>query len=262
MDLSLDDLIRRLQGAESGPLLEAVEEIGRRLAEIEGAERRRGVEALCGLFYIDLFDRPDLEPAVTAAEMVLASAGTRIVPLVLGHMRGSDIKSHLHLARVLGRIGPASLKPLRDEIAGSEDPYTRAFCLYAIGKIDSPDLHEALPEVTASLIHPDREVRDTAARTLGKIVQTVPAADLTARRRGEIFLSLCRVVGDTEPVVRAKAVRSLGKMARHEYLDLEQRGQLEKLLVGLLGRGPDDAWDHAFIVRREAEEALGHVQRA
>lgn len=261
-DMSLDDLLNRLEGTDSGSIAEAVGGIRGRFRSLTAAEQRRAVQGLCGLFYIDLYDRPDLQPAVDAAEQALVEAGESIVPVVTGLMEGSDLKSHFHLARVLAGIGAPALPHLRRLVATAEDPYTRSFALYAIGKFRSEVTNEALAEVVGAMMHPNKEVRDSAARTIGKILQVVPAGKLTDRRRQEVFEALCRLTGDDQPAIRAKAVRSLGKMAAAGHLDAARKADLAVRLESLLTRGEDHEWDHAWIVRREAKEALLQVRKA
>jgi HEAT repeat protein len=256
-----EDLLRQLESSEAGSIAAAVEAIGARFSSLSAAEHRRAVQAICALFYVDLYDRQDLQPAVDAAEKVLAGAGEPVIPILIGLMEGSDIKSHLHLARVLAAIGPPALPHLRRLVATAEDPYVRSFALYAIGKFKDEMAHEALPEAVGALMHPDKEIRDSAARTLGKILEVVPPDRLTVRRRSEIYEALCRVTGDDQPAVRAKAVRSLGKMAVLGFLDAVQRRDLGLRLEALLTRGEGRDWDHAYIVRREANEALGHLRQ-
>lgn len=255
----LDAVLAGLHAADAAEVERAVAEAGRRLPGLGDADLRRAVEELCALFYVDHSDRPDLEPAVDRIEEALVGAGERVIPILMRLMEGSDIKSHFHLARTLGRFGPPALPHLRRAAALAEDPYSRAFAIYAIGKVKSPEVHEALAEVTGALMHPDKEVRDSAARTLGKIVEQVPGSALTERRRHEVYDALLRAVGDREPAVRAKAVRSLGKLARHGWLDASRTEHLRTLLAALLTRGEETDWDRAFIVRREAHEALAHL---
>ncbi len=121
-------------------------------------------------------------------------------------------------------------------------------------------MHEALPEVVGALMHPDKEVRDSAARTIGKIVEAVPPSALTDRRRGEIEEALLRTIGDPQPAVRAKAVRGLGKMALHGYLSLEQCSRVRGVLDALVTRSEERSWDRACVVRREVQEALAHLK--
>lgn len=258
----LATIISGLESSDPGDVLRSVGRLREELPGLTGAELRRSVEALCGLFYVDVFDRPDLEPALEAAEEALALAGEPVIPILIRLIEGTDIKSHMHVARVLGRIGAASLPHLRRVLATAEDPYSRSFALFAIGKIKAPVVHEALPEAVGALMHPDKEVRDSAARALGKIVEVVPPAALSERRRREIFDALCRAIGDVQPAVRAKAARSLGKLAAYGYLDADMTLQLRTVLEKLITRGEETDWDRAYIVRREALEALETLKKA
>jgi HEAT repeat protein len=237
----------------------AVRDLGARLPEMTPADFRGAVEALCSLFYIDTYDRADLEPALDLTVAVLARQGAVVVPLLLEQMEGSDIKSHLYLAQTLGQIGHPALAALRRFVATADDPYGRSFALFALGKLNDAAVHEALPEVLGSLLHPDKEVRDSAARVTGKIAEIVPAEALTERRRSEFFDVLYRALDDKQPAVRAKVVRSLGKVAAAHYLTPEQVAQLRVTLRRLLGEDESYDWDRAYIVRREAEEALGRL---
>jgi hypothetical protein len=60
--------------------------------------------------------------------------------------------------------------------------------------------------------------------------------------------------------VRAKAVRSLGKLVRAAYLAPAQEERVRLAVLRILGRDEAHEWDRAFIVRREAEEALQHLE--
>jgi HEAT repeat protein len=259
--VSLDSLsaaLRSLHSDRPEAIAEGLEFIGARMGSLPDAELRGAVEEVCALFYVDTADRPDLQPLLDQAVAILAAQGVRVVPQLLELMKGSDIKSHLYLGRTLGAIGKAALPALRQVIA-TEDPYSRSFALFAVGKIHDPAAREALPEVIGSLMHPDKEVRDSAARTLGKIAEALPAGQLDGARRSEIFEVLFRALSDTQPAVRAKAVRSLGKLARLGYLESAQKEHVRLAVLRILGRDEAYDWDRAFIVRREAEETLRHL---
>jgi HEAT repeat protein len=230
------------------------------LAGLPEAELRMATEALCTLFYVDTQDRPDLQPSLERAVQALASVGSRVVPHLLELMKGSDMKSHFYIARTLGVIGRPALATLRRFIATEDDHYSRSFALFAVGKIRDPEVREALPEVIGSLMHPDKEVRDSAARALGKITEHVPAELVSEPRRAEMFEALFRGLTDVHSAVRAKAVRSLGKMARTGYLAPEHVDRAFAAAVRILGRDEAYEWDRAYIVRREAEEALLYLE--
>jgi HEAT repeat protein len=261
----LDAELTRALGALGNERREDIEEALRvlagRMPGLADPELGRVAEAICSLFYVDNHDRPDLEPVLGLAEEILAGLGAPLVPHLLRFMKGSDLKSHLHLARTLGRLGAAAVPSLRRFIATEEDPYGRAFALYALGKVRDPVVHEALPEVVGALMHPDREVRDSAARALGKFVEVVPPQALTERRRNEMFEALFRALGDAQSAVRAKAIRSLGKMARAGCLTREQEDRVRDAARAIVGEDDEWHWDHAYIVRREAEETLRHLAK-
>ena len=88
----------------------------------------------------------------------------------------------------------------------------------------------------------------------------VPADEIGADRRNEIVEALFRTLADFQPAVRAKAVRSLGKMLRGGYLTSDQAQRLSTAVLRILGRDAAYEWDRAYIVRREAEEALRHLE--
>jgi hypothetical protein len=69
-----------------------------------------------------------------------------------------------------------------------------------------------------------------------------------------------RCCKDEHPAVRAKAVRSLGKMAGARYLTKDQVRAVVAQARALLGRDEAFDWDRAFIVRREAEETLRRIE--
>jgi HEAT repeat protein len=256
---SLSAALRSLQSDRPDAIGEGLEYLRARMASLPEADFRGAVEELCSLFYVDTADRPDLQPLLDRAVEVLAAQGPRVVAQLLELMKGSDIKSHLYLARTLAAIGHAALPALRRVIA-TEDGYSRSFALFAVGKVRDPAVREALPEVIGSLMHPDKEVRDSAARALGKIAEAVPADQLAEDRRTEIFEVLFRTLSDVQPAVRAKAVRSLGKLARFGYLTAAQEQRVRLAVLRILGRDEAHEWDRAFVVRREAEEALRHLE--
>jgi HEAT repeat protein len=251
----LSAALRSLQGDRPDSIGAGLDYLRASLGSLPDAEFRRAVEEICSLFYVDTADRPDLQPLLDRAVAVLAAQGSRVVAQLLELMKGSDIKSHLYLARTLGYIGQAALPALRRVVA-TEDAYSRSFALFAVGKVNDLAVREALPEVMGSLIHPDKEVRDSAARALGKIAEAVPATQLGEDRRAEVFEVLFRTLSDVQPAVRAKAVRSLGKLVRAAYLSPAQEQRVRAAVLRILGRDEAQEWDRAFIVRREAEEAL------
>ena len=66
-------------------------------------------------------------------------------------------------------------------------------------------------------------------------------------------------LSDSSASVRAKAIRSLGKLAKYEHLTVPERAQLQVACQRALGTDEKTEWDRAYIVRKEAEEAQRYV---
>ncbi len=259
--VSVDGLraaLRSLHGDRPESIAEGLDYLEACLGSLPEAEFRKAVEEVCALFYVDTADRPDLQPLLDRAVLILAAQGRRVIAQLLEMTKDSDIKSHLYVGRTLGAIGRAALPALRRVIA-TEDHYCRSFALFAVGKVRDPEVQEALPEVIGALMHPDKEVRDSAARTLGKIAERVPANQIGEDRRTEMYDVLFRALSDAQAAVRAKAVRSLGKLVRFGYLKASQEEHVRLAVYRILGYDDTCDWDEAFIVRREAEETLRHL---
>lgn len=220
------------------------------------AELFEAVDALSSLFYIDTYERPDLQEVIGLALEVMGGFGPRITPYLLAEMRDSDLKATIYYARALGLIGAPAIEPILDAYQSSDDPMMRSFFLYALGKIRDPKVAELIPIVLLALDDIHREVRDTAARTLGKIAEVVSPHEASDTIKDEMASRLLNLLSDENAGVRSKAVRTLGKLGRFGFLNESQRVRAAVAIRELLGvEGLSDP-DRAFIVRKEAEEAL------
>jgi HEAT repeat protein len=178
---------------------------------------------------------------------------------LLAELEDGDMKAQLTVGHALGRIGADAIKPLLAEYAASEDTSRHTFILYALGKIKSPAIIQALPLALAAVNAPDHELRDTATRAVGKFSESMRPADLSEETVKEMFAKLKVNLGDVSPGIRAKAARSLGKLAKFGLLKEPERADLKAAFQRLLGQDENYEWDRAYIVRREAEEALQYL---
>ncbi|MEW6510738.1 MAG: HEAT repeat domain-containing protein [Bacteroidota bacterium] len=236
-----------------------LELVRQELATIGSGEVRPLFEMVSTLFYIDTFDRPDLAPLMEEAISLLVSFGTWVIPALISNLNAGDLKAQMAIAQALGRMGDDVIEPLLAEYQSSPDPAKRSFVLYALGKIKSPAIVKAASFAIESADSPDLELRDTATRAIGKFAESISPSDLSEEMRRGFIEKLQRALADSNPGIRAKAVRSLGKLARFGHLNSKEREKLKATLLLILGNDEQFEWDRAYIVRREAEEALHYV---
>jgi hypothetical protein len=220
---------------------------------LEGEDYRQALQAVASVFAYDTYESPQYQGVVNEAVKVLVSQGQLCIPYLLEMLADSDFKVEFNLAVVLGKMGSAGVEPLMEAYQHSRHPAEKAFILYALGKISDPRISEAIPLMLTALDDPDREVRDSAARSLGKIGESIGPDKVPEDQRNEIFAKLLPKTKDEYSGVRSKAIRSLGKLSQNDFLTDEQKHDLQTSLVEILGKSGDFVWDSAFIVRREAE---------
>jgi len=186
--------------------------------------------------------------------------GEAVIPVLIQTLESGDVKAQMALAQALGRMGDAAIEPLLTEYEQTcPDPACHAFLLFALGKVKSPQIAKAVPLALEAAHSPDLELRDTATRAIGKFVESIPAGALSEETRCALVEVLQRNLADASPGVRSKAVRSLGKLAKFGHLTLAEKTQLQTTLHRLLGEDEHFEWDRAYVVRKEAKEALGYV---
>jgi HEAT repeat protein len=226
------------------------------IAKIGSAEARPLFEMVSTLYYIDAFDHPELVPAIDKAIRMAVGFGSWVIPVLMKNLDSGDIKAQWAIANVLGRIGDAAIKPLMMEYATTASETTRAFIIYALGKVKSITIIQAAAIVLDAAQSPNLELRDTATRSLGKLVESIPPENLSKEQKRQFIECLRSNLSDPNASVRSKAIRSLGKLARFGHLTDTEREQLRVVCRHLAGIDEEADWDRAFIVRKEAEEAL------
>ncbi len=239
----------------------AVANIEGNIEKLDPEQIPEAVEVMASLFYIDLGDKPDYVTAVEESVATIAAIGDPAVPVLMRLLGESDLKANLMIGRTLGRIGPGAYGDLKDLFYKSVYPWQRCLALFGLAKMHEAALMEIFPDVVRSLDDSDREVRDTAARTVGRIIDTFKPGQLPRDIVSHAFEMLINRLQDFGAVVRAKAVRSIGKMARNNYLDTEQLDLALESVNGILGNNGNEC-DPFFLVRKEAEETLAYLEAA
>jgi hypothetical protein len=103
-------------------------------------------------------------------------------------------------------------------------------------------------------------LRDTAMRAMGKFIESFPPAQLSLTLRPQLFKCLNSNLGDDNSSVGFKAMRSLRKMGRYGHLTGSEREQIHTICRRILCIDEHGEWDRAYVVRKEAEEAITHLQ--
>jgi hypothetical protein len=230
------------------------------IARVGSNEATPLFEMVMTLFYIDAFDHPELVPIVDKAINMAVGFGTWVIPVLMNNLDSGDIKAQWAVANVLGRIGADAINPMLMEYASASNDTLRAFMIYALGKVKSPKIVQAAAIVLDAARSSNLELRDTATRALGKIVESIPSGNLTKEQKQQFIECLRNNLSDPNAGVRAKAIRSLGKMAKFGHMADAERKQLKDICRFIAGIDEEGDWDRAFIVRKEAEEALKYVQ--
>jgi HEAT repeat protein len=255
----LTGLYERLQATASDELLAAIIDVRRAIPEMSQEQRMEAASALATLFYIDPTERPDLEPVVDQAMKAVVAMGPELIPHHLDEMRGVDFQAMFRYSQMLAHFGAEAVDAIVQTLEGSDDPHMIAGGIYALSKIRDTSRVRALPLILQHCQATDTELRTGAVRALGKYVEHLPPDALDNSQRCSMFDALFKATTDLQPVIRAKAIRGLGKMARVDVLNRSQTDKVQERVEEILGNRDAEQWDRAFVVRREANEARGYL---
>ena len=245
-----------LGDADVSRVLEGVELIEANTSQLKDAEVEEVIGAIMTLFHIDTFDRPDLQPAIEKGCELVSSFGGRVLSILLQSLQGSDLKVQLWVARCLGMMGAEAIEPMLAKYKETDDPYVKSIILFALGRSKCKELAEAAPVILDAFTHEHREIRDSAARTIGRMAEHLSPEDFSDDAREEIFTRLYEGLTDEYSGVRSKSARSIGKLAQFGYLTEPMKAKAVTRLKRIIGESKQYAWDKAYVVRKEAEEAL------
>ena len=260
MDEHLRHTVERLLAShQPAELHQGLELIKKEISRVGSDEASTLFEMVSTIFYIDPLDRPDLAPLVNEAIALVVGFGKWVIPRLLQQLDASDLKAQIAIANALGRLGADAVSPLLHEYETAGESARRQFVLYALGKIKSPRVAPAVAAAIEAAGAQDRELRDTATRTLGKFAEVLPPGTLVEDTRRRMVDALWKNLGAQSPAIRAKAVRSLGKLLKYGHLTTAERATLKRTLMLILGKGERFEWDRAYLVRKEAAEALAYL---
>lgn len=257
---SLKNALEKIAQPDKEKIMEGLKEIEPEILNMKEKKLKETIFAVSSLFYTDPMESPELQEVVDKATHIVASLKEKSFPYLFSMMLDSDFKKDFNIARTFGLMGAEAIQPLLDAFSKSKDQAQRTFILYALGKIKDAEVKTALPVLLEALDDENREIRDSAARTVGKTMEVIPPDQLTEDEKAKIFENLVRKLSDEEHGVRGKAIRSLGKMARFNFLDEKQIDRLRGIVDRTLGIDESYQWDRAYIVRKEAQQILDFLK--
>ncbi len=128
--------------------------------------------------------------------------------------------------------------------------------LFFIDQYERPDLapvNDRAIEVLSS----------AGAAVVPYIIQTFENSDmkthLSKQQINRIFDMLFLCLSDPHSAIRAKTIRTLGKMEKCGILNDDQCTSLTAACHRIVGFDEKARWDRAFIVRKEAQETLDRL---
>ena len=230
------------------------------IAKVDPGEAKPLFEMVSSLFYIDTLDHPEFVSILNEAAGLTVRFGTWVIPILIDNLDEGDIKAQWAAAHVLSLFGEDAIQPLMKAYTSTDNQSLRAFILYAMGKIKSSQIVQVVPMAIDAARSNNLELRDTACRALGKIIESISPDSLTKDLKRQFLECLYSNLSDINASVRSKTIRSLGKMAKYGHLTDSEREKLKISCRRIIGIDEYNDWDRAFIVRREAEEALKNIQ--
>ena len=122
-----------------------LDKVRARLPRASDDEKRSYVEMISALFYIDTLDHPEYLAVVEDAISLVASVGKPAIPVLIQQLEGGDVKSQMAIGQALGHMGAEAIPALLEQYHQTcPEPGCRAFVLYALGKVKSPKIIDAL----------------------------------------------------------------------------------------------------------------------
>ncbi|MFC1538408.1 HEAT repeat domain-containing protein [Candidatus Latescibacterota bacterium] len=255
---SYDTIRKLLASTVPDELRRGLELVRSEISRIGVDESKPLFELISPIFYIDPWDNPHLMPILDEAISLVVGFGKWIIPILVKDLDTTDIKAQFATAQALGRIGNDAIIPLMAEYESSDDPALRSFILYTLGKIKSPNIVKAAHIAAEASLSDDFELRDTAVRAIGKFAESIPPGEIPDDLHRLFIERLKANLADPSTSIRAKVVRSFGKLAKFGHLDASESKKLKELCEIYLTIDEDyECWP--YIVRKEAKEALKYV---
>ena len=252
----LESIYTGFKSTDKTELLAALKTVSEHIHDLGNDQKTVLADGIMSLFY---FEGAEYSEVIDTASNVLIQMGPEVIEVLIGGMVGGGLHAEYHIAETLGRIGKPAVKALKEKFRDSSDPTGQGLALMALASIDDPALIEIFDEVIAMLDSTDGDLRDAAAGAIGTMVECIGGLCLEPVAVDEAFEKLYTALSDPHAGTRARAVKSIGKLAQKDYLSDAQKEKVLPIITRILGTDGKHQWDSAFIVRREAEIAYRHI---
>ena len=260
MSEKLQEAYDLIQSSDVNEAIDGINKVEELLGSLDEKDYLASIDVLLGVFYIDPYDRPDLKPMVDRASEVLILQKDKVLGPLIDSLAEADMKFNFNVSRVLAQMGASALGKLINSYEHTNDEQVKAFIVYTIGKIKEPVVASAATLLISAAGASNKEIRDSAVRTLGKITEIIEPGQISSVEKDKIVDILSENAGDVSPSIRSKAFRSLGKMAKAGFLNNKQAKAISARAHRVLGHDSNFNWDNAYIVRKEAQFALKNLE--
>ena len=160
-----------LRSREASKLEAACNSARKHAASFSDSQIQEVADGLTSLFNLEPATHPEFAPVVSCAMDTLAAMGPKVVKVLVQDLADSDLDVNSLITQTLAKLGRPATVELIQEFRNNSDPYRRSTALFALSLINDPALIEVFPEVVSALDHDNPELRDTAARAIGNMVE-------------------------------------------------------------------------------------------
>lgn len=261
----INQLLHHLDTDSVESVSHALDEAGS-FTDLSLDEKTELVRAFAEVFFHAHHTKSSSMPRLAVhVEVLLASFGPDIIPVLLEEMREVDSESAVFFGKTLARFGNIGLDQCLNKVVElneqGEDPIN---ILQALSFFRTPEAVQSVPQILEAAKSNRHHVTAMALYCAGRLVQKLKAQFFPTEIRKKLFDSSFAFLASSHGLVRKNAARTLGKMLRRGILFREQEDKLHKAFLSITGRDEHHNWDRAFIVRREAESFLPffHMQAA
>ena len=219
------------------------------------------LDMVVALFYIDPLDLPEHLPVLEEAITVAAGFGTWAIPVLIQDMATGDVKAQMALAQALGHMGADAIARWSRNITTAPRPAAARSCSMRWARSSRRRSSWPCPLALEAAGAADQELRDSATARHRQICRIDPAGGLSAEPGCDALVERLRIEPRRRQPRHPREGRAQpGQAGEIRPPDRRAARAAQVTLSGILGEDEHFEWDRAYVVRKEAKEALGYVE--